>query len=275
MLPIITLKEAEKILSQSEGEVSISLDLGLSLSSLKIEDNLVFFDGQKLSLSEFKKVKEDTCYVIEDNTLKKAAFFSDETNFYYKIVPSSDWPTITLSSTPMHRHTKTSPKQDSESKIAEISPVKGNVLDTCCGLGYTAILSAKNANLVYTFERDKFVLNLASYNPYSIDLFHNKKIKLHEEDVFEGIKKLDSSFFDRVVHDPPTLKYSPELFSADFYCEMFRVMKKGAILYHYCPNPQKTHGAKFYETIIKKLSEAGFKDIKYNENSSGIRAVKK
>lgn len=215
MHPVITRKEAEKILKSKE-EVSVSLDLGITETPVSIRDGIVSLAGKNIPLSEFKKVKEDACYVAEDNTLKKAAFFSGETNFYYKIVPTVDWPTITLSSTPMHRHTKVSPKKDTESKITVISPVKGKVLDTCCGLGYTAIMSARNADFVYTFERDKFVINLASYNPYSQELFSNKKIRLFEEDVSEGIKKFEKDFFDRVIHDPPTFKYSPELFSKSF-----------------------------------------------------------
>jgi len=273
MQPIITLKEAEKILN-SKDDVNVSLDLGISESLVSIKDNIVSLGEHKIPLSEFEKVKENTCYVADENTLKKAAFFSEETNFYYKIIPTSDWPTFTLSSTPMHRHTNISPKQDTETKISVISPVNGKVLDTCCGFGYTAIMAAQNADLVYTFERDKFVINLASYNPHSLELFTNKKIKLVEKDVNEEIGKFEKDYFDRVIHDPPTLKYSPELFSKDFYFELYRVMKKGAILYHYCPNPQKTHGNKFYEKIMNKLEETGFKEVKYNEKASGIRAVK-
>ena len=156
--PIITKKEANKLLIYGEGIVKLSLDLGLSQSEAIIKDNLVYITDQKIPLKDFTKVKEHTCYLIENNSLRPITLFSDETNFYYKLFPTNDWPTITLSSTPMHRYSQISPRLDAETRIKEISPVKGTVLDTCCGLGYTSILASNRAEKVITFERDKNVL---------------------------------------------------------------------------------------------------------------------
>src|SRR3989344_3799548 len=203
MQPIITKKEADRIL-KVEGETIVSLDLGISQSKIIIKDGFALIGENKIPIEDFKKAKEGCCYAVEDNQLKKIAFFSEETNFYYKLLPTKDWPTFTLSSTPMHRHANLSPKEDTMLKIKEISPVIGNVLDTCCGSGYTAITAAKNAEHVFTFEKDSNVLFLAKFNPYSRELFSNKKIDIFEEDIFEGIKKFKSCFFDRIVHDPPT-----------------------------------------------------------------------
>jgi len=80
--------------------------------------------------------------------LEKISFFSEETNRFYKLIPTSDWPTITISSVPMHR--LSSPKNDTENKINLLKPF-GYVLDTCMGPGYTAILSARRAKKVITF----------------------------------------------------------------------------------------------------------------------------
>ena len=274
VFPIITKNEAEKIISVKEGTIDISLDLGISLSSVLVKGGFVDINGQKIPLPAFNKLKEETCYIIEDNAIKKLAVFSDETNLYYKLIPAKDWPTITLSSTPMHRHALISPKQDSLLKIEEISPVKGKVLDTCCGLGYTAVLSSKKADEVYSFEIDKNVLFIARLNPHSRELFSSKKIKLYEEDIFSYITNFEDNFFDRIIHDPPTFKYSPELYSSGFYSQLYRVLKRNGILYHYCPCPHKTKGKKFYPRIIRLLKEARFEKIRYNEESSGIRALK-
>lgn len=272
--PIITIKEAGKILGNKTGEVKITLDLGKSSTNVKIEGKFVIIGKDRIPIDDFKKVKEDKCYFVEKNSLNLLAFFSEESNLYYKLFPSNDWPTLTLSSAPMHRHTHISPREDTKLKIDEIEPVKGNVLDTCCGLGYTAIMAAKKANEVNVFERDEYVLEIAKMNPYSQEIFNNKKIRLYVKDVFMGIKEFKNQYFDRVIHDPPTYKLSPELYSESFYEDLYRVMKQGAILYHYAPNPHKTKGEEFHKKIMALLKKVGFKDIEHHEKSSGVRAVK-
>jgi len=281
--PIITRKEAQQILLASEtgkSKISISLDLGISKSEIEIKtgpkNKFAIINNQKLPLAEFEKLKEDTCYFIEKNSLKPVIIFSDETNFYYKLLPTTDWPTITFSSTPMHRHTLISPKEDSKRKVDAVSPIKGKVLDTCCGLGYTAIIASEKADDVIVFEHDENVIEIARLNPYSESLFDNKntKIRLFQEDIALGISKQKDRYFDRIIHDPPTFKYASELYSKRFYQELFRVMKKGGILYHYCPNPGKMHGAEFHLRTLRDLKAVGFSDVKYDERSSGIIAKK-
>ena len=271
---VITKSEAGKILNAEGSEIGISPDLGISSLKIKVGSGIAVIAGQNIPFKEFEAVKEKACYAVEDNQLKRVAFFSEETNLFYKLLPAKDWPTITLSSTPMHRFTFVSPKKDTESKITEISPVKGNVLDTCCGLGYTAIMASKDADEVFTFERDHNVLRIAEYNPYSRQLFSSKKIRISEKNIFPEIKKFKSGFFSRILHDPPTFKYSPELYSPEFHSELFRVLKKGGILYHYCPSPQITKGRLLYPRVARQLKEAGFRGVEYHSSSSGIRALK-
>ncbi|MCX6706837.1 MAG: methyltransferase [Candidatus Woesearchaeota archaeon] len=281
MIPILTKKTADKILKAKAGkgaiEVTVSLDLGLSSSKVIVEGESVIIDRIKIALSDIKRIKEDFCYYLNDGKLEKVAFFSPESNLYYKLSATKDWPTIKLSSVPMHRHIKISPKEDTETKIKEIMPVKGTVLDTCCGLGYTAIMASNQPDAVKVdvFERDDYVLHIAGLNPYSQALFSSKKIELHKEDVSKGIKKFKDESFDKIIHDPPTFRISPDLYYPAFYKQLYRVMKKGGILYHYAPNPGKTKGNEFYKLIIRTLMESTkFKDIEYHEASSGIRAVK-
>ena len=272
--PILTKREASLILHYGDKELEVSLDLGISKTKISIKDGYVFIQEHKVPLAAFEKIKDDACYFIEDNEIRKVYLFSDETNFYYKLFPTSDWPTITLSSTPMHRHTQLSPKEDTELKIKEISPVVGNVLDTCCGLGYTAIMASWKSEKVVTFERDENVLTVARYNPYSAELFSSKKIEIKQADIANGIKKFKANFFDRIIHDPPTVRYSPMLYTLEFYKELYRVLKKNGILYHYAPNPHKTKGQILYPTLIAMLKKCGFNNVEYHEASSGIRAVK-
>jgi uncharacterized protein len=270
---IITAREANIIL-HSSGIFEVSLDLGISISKGTREDGFVQIEGQKIPVESFEKVKEKFCYLIEDNELKKIALFSDETNYYYKLYPTEDWPTFMISATPMHRYTHISPKEDTYTKIKEICPVKGKILDTCCGLGYTAILASHNAESVYTFEWDPNVITIARLNPHSRELFTCRKIILSEKNILEEIEMFKPNFFDRILHDPPTFSRSPELFSPEFYAELFRILKPAGILYHYSPMPHKTQGKLFYESIIKKLVKAGFSKAEYHPESSGIRAEK-
>ena len=272
--PIITQKIAEQILQEKEGSIEVSLDLGKTRTQIIKKKEEVIIQNQEVSLEQLKKVKEKACYMLENNALQKIAFFSKESNLYYKLVPTSDWPTITLSSTPMHRTIHISPKGDTQTKIHEISPVRGNVLDTCCGLGYTAIFAAKNAERVHTFEQDPYVIHVAGLNPYSEELFSSKKITLHQKSVLDEINEFPDQFFDRIIHDPPTFKYAPELYTKEFHAQLYRILKRSGILYHYCPCPQKTKGNLFYPRMIKQLNELGFHHGEYHERSSGIRAVK-
>ncbi len=281
-IAILTINEAKKILnSQNAGHTELLLSLDLKKTQEKLilnkKEGFVLIREKKVPFSEFRKCKEDTIYLIEENALFSVDFFGKESNIFYKLKPTKDWPTLTLSSVPMHRFRHMSPKEDTKTKIDEIKPVRGTILDTCCGLGYTSGMSAKEKETkkVIVFEKDKNVLEIAKYNPYSEDLFSNKKIEIRNEDVFLGIKKLGSGFFDRIVHDPPTVSFAPLLYSTEFYKELFRVAKTGSILYHYCPNPGKTKGNKFWSTIKTKLEKAGFVEVFYHEKSSGIRALKK
>ncbi|MBI2138148.1 methyltransferase [Candidatus Woesearchaeota archaeon] len=270
---ILTKSEIDKILAFS-GEFEISPDLGKSSHKVKVEGGSLIIDHHKIPLSIFKGAKDDTCYIIHKNKLEAVAFFSDETKLYYKLVPTGSWPTIKISSTPMHRHIHLSPKQDTNLKIRAISPVDGRVLDTCCGLGYTAVVAAKTAEQVVTFEKDKNVIHIAEFNPYSESLFNNPKIMIMEKDVFPGIKKFPGCFFDCIIHDPPTVAYAPELYSSEFHSELFRVLKPYGRLFHYCPTPRKTKGKLYYPKLIRRLKDAGFNNVFFSRESSGIVARK-
>ena len=68
------------------------------------------------------KIKENFCYQVTKEGLEPISYFSQNTNLYYKLVPTSDWPTITLGSVPMHR--VKSPKQDTFNKIDLLKEIR-------------------------------------------------------------------------------------------------------------------------------------------------------
>lgn len=283
---ILTKKDAEKVLSfkgdmlfPGHTQLSLSFDLGKTTEPVLVnqKEKFALIREQKIDFSELKKTKEETFYTIVEGKVLAIEMFGEDTNLYYKLKPTIDWPTIMLSSVPMHRFKTISPKTSAELMVKEISPVCGVILDCCCGLGYTSIIEAQKeaCEKVIVFEKDKNVLKMAEYNPYSDELFTNKKINLIHDSVYEGIKEIKSNSVDRILHDPPTTSFGKELFSLEFYLELYRVLKSKGILYHYCPNPGKTKGTEYWPTIQKLLIKAGFKDAEYNKESSGIRATKK
>ncbi len=265
---IISHYEAQQLLkANKEGikEIEISLDLNKTLSKVKILDNqFIFPDNQKLEELQLKKpIKDDTvCFLIRDNLLVKIQLFSEQTNKYYKLVPTKDAPTLEISGIRMHVTKEMTPMEDTKKKIESISPIKGTVLDTCMGLGYTAIMASKYADFVITCEKDENVVEIARLNPWSRELFNNKKIGILKTSIFDEIKLFKSSMFDAIIHDPPRLSLASELYSLEFYRQLFRVLKNNGKLYHYTGSPgSRNRKINLAGNAGKRLKIAGFKDI--------------
>ncbi|MFH1125815.1 MAG: MnmC family methyltransferase [Candidatus Altiarchaeota archaeon] len=273
---------AKAILDKKEA-VRVSLDLGITKSNVSFDyrNSLVVFSGEeKLLFDEVSKIaaNENVCFVVEKGktAATKVQLFSEETNRFYKLFPTADAPTAEISGIRMHRVKERTPWQDTEDKIRCVSPLRGKVLDTCCGLGYTAIAAARveAVERVYTFERDQNMVVIADYNPWSQELFSNLKIKLHIEDVAGAIKYFDAGFFNAIIHDPPRQALSPELYSPDFYKELCRVLKKGGKMYHYTGSPGEKRGVNIVKGVIRRLKEVGFSQVVEKKEVLGVLAVK-
>lgn len=275
--------EITKAILDTRDVVRVSLDLGLTASTVKIDYKhqlVVFSDDEKLTFDEISKIaaNENVCFVVEKGktSAAKIQIFSADTNRFYKLLPTKDAPTAEISGIRMHRVQERSPWQDTEDKISCVEPLSGMVLDTCCGLGYTAIAAAasKNVGRVYTFERDRNMILLADYNPWSQPLFSYVKIKLAVDDVFSAIKYFDNGFFSAIIHDPPRLQLSPEMYSLEFYKQLQRVLKKGGKLYHYTGSPGEKRGINIPKGVVKRLKEAGFSNVTERKDVLGVVAVK-
>jgi len=177
-------------------------------------------------------------------------------------VPTKDAPTLEISGIRMHVTKEMTPMEDTKRKLESIAPVRGFVLDTCMGLGYTAILASKTADFVITCEKDENVIEIAHHNPWSMELFNNKKISILKTDIFEEIKVFKASMFDAIIHDPPRLSTASELYSLDFYKQLFRVLKNNGRLYHYTGSPgSKNRKINLSGSVGKRLKIAGFREI--------------
>jgi predicted methyltransferase len=203
-------------------------------------------------------------------------FFNEKTKKFYKLVPTSTWPTLEISGIHMHRIKDVDPKTDTELKLKALGRIYGIVLDICTGLGYTAILAArkKSVKKVVTIEKDENVLKIARQNEFSKELFENPKIELIVGDAFEEIKKFEDEIFNFIIHDPPRISLAPELYSLKFYSQLFRVLKKGGKLFHYVGQPGKLSGKNFMKGIVKRLLLSGFKKVVKVKEAMGIVAKK-
>jgi len=208
--------------------------------------------------------------------VKPIKFYSEETKLFYKLVPTKTWPTVEISGIHMHRIKDIDPKKDSELKVKALGKIKGIGLDICTGLGYTAILAAKKplVKKVITIEKDPNIIYLAKLNPFSKELFTNPKIELIEADAFTYIKKLKDESFDFVIHDPPRISLAPELYSLEFYKELYRVVKNSAKVFHYTGKPGIKQGKNYLKGILKRLRLAGFRKIKWIEEAQGFLLLK-
>lgn len=191
-------------------------------------------------------------------------FYSEKTGKFYRLVETSTWPYLEISGIRMHRADDVDPKTDAMLKIKALGRIYGTVLDCCTGLGYTAILAAKARGVreVITIEKDENVIFIARQNPYSRPLFEDKKIRLIMGDAVEVIRDFEDEYFNFIIHDPPRISIAPELYSTDFYRQLFRVLKRGGRMLHYVGRPGEKQGKNYLKGIIERLRQAGFEKIR-------------
>jgi predicted methyltransferase len=165
------------------------------------------------------------------------------------------------------------PEADARSKVAAVRPVRGRVLDTAMGLGYTAIAAARTADSVCTFEIDPAVVILAYINPWSRPLFDaGSRITQRLGDVSEAIGELPAGAFDVVVHDPPTVALGGDMYSGAFYVQLARVLRRRGRLYHYIGDTRSAYGRRVLPGVIRRLREAGFTDVRVVPEAVGLVA---
>lgn len=162
----------------------------------------------------------------------------------------------------------------SKNKTGNRKQRTGVCLDTCTGLGYTAIEASNFANSVVTCELSEAVLSLARWNPWSEPLFENRNIEVIQGDIALEIRNMKSGRFDKVIHDPPRFSRAGNLYSLDFYKELYRVMKKNGCLFHYVGSVGKGKGRSIPAEVTKRLKSAGFRNIKSIKRLQGLVAEK-
>jgi predicted methyltransferase len=254
-----------------------SLDLGLTEAEVLLEpERVVFPDGQWLSWEHVEEIGESelACFVVEDGEAEKVQRFSELLNRFYSLMPTERAPTLLVSGIPMHRIKGIDPREDTLLKIATIAPVTGRVLDTCTGLGYTAIEAAKTAEQVVTIELDPMVLEIAQLNPWSRSLFENPRIQQIVGDSFEEILGFEDGAFARIIHDPPMFSLAGELYSGAYYRHLFRLLKQRGRLFHYIGDLDSRSGRNVAKGVVRRLQEAGFSRIVRKPRAFGVVAYR-
>jgi len=261
-IPLLTKWAAEKILSGGE-EVEVSLDLGLTRSVVRVRGESVSFPtGEEIPLRDLKKLEEGEVYLVRNGQLFKVAFFAG--GKYYRLLAlyPDDAPTLEISGIRMHRTEEVRPWEDARMKVSAAKVFPGaSVLDIGTGLGYTAIWAINfGASSVTTIEKDENVLRIAEVNPWSRKL-SDDRIRLLLGDATILIKDFGEESFDRVINDPPRFSLAGELYSREFYEEIFRVLKPRGWLYHYVGEPGKRRRKDIPAGVMGRLREVGFERL--------------
>ena len=217
---------------------------------------LALFDGNYYKLRMFKGVP-----ILEIDGLRMHLVKEFKTPLDY----SKEVVKALRSETPDARH-----KTKHETRNWKLN----TVLDTCMGLGYTAIQASSSCANVTTCEISNAVMELAKWNPWSSELFENENIEIIQGDIAEEIKDMPECSFNAIIHDPPRFSKAENLYSFEFYKELFRVLKIGGRLFHYVGSPGKGKGRKINEEVKKRLKKAGFRKIRYEAKLQGILACR-
>lgn len=280
-LPIIlshfqtrSLLEARKAGAAS---VETSLDLGMSKTPVTLTAEGVFFpNDERLGWPEIEKISQSevNCYGVTKEGIESIQVFSEATNRMCSLLPTQGAPSMLIAGFVMHRIKDIDPWQHAQRMIAPLAPVSGRVLDTTAGLGYTAILAARNAEAVTTIELDPGAQRMARLNPWSQELFTNPKITQMMGDAREVVPDFASESFTRVVHDPPTFSLAGDLYSGAFYCELYRVLKRGGRLFHYIGDPNSKASGGVTRGVLRRLQEAGFSRVVRRPEAYGVVAYK-
>jgi predicted methyltransferase len=254
-----------------------SLDLGLTASQVSLApDGVRLPDGQRLAWETVAEIAgdESVCYAVRDSAASKIQQFSEVQNLIYVLLPTQRAPTILLSGIQMHRIKGIDPWGDTLEKVRCLSPLEGRVLDTCTGLGYTAIAAAKTAQRVTTIELDPNVLDVARLNPWSRPLFDHPRIDQVMGDSFDRVHDFEDASFERIIHDPPMLSLAGELYAGEFYRQLHRLLAGRGRLYHYVGDPDSRSGRNITRSVTRRLQEAGFRKVVARRRAFGLLAYK-
>jgi predicted methyltransferase len=259
-----------------------SLDLGLSRAVARVTPAGVTLPaGETVGWEALERIAAATtgtlggrCFAVRADEIAEIQVFSPETQRRYSLLATDSAPTMLVSGVQMHRTKGLDPWGDTREKVSSIAPLVGRVLDTCTGLGYTAIAAAGTATEVVTVELDPAALDVARQNPWSAGLFDSPRIAQRLGDSFDVVPTLPDGAFARIVHDPPAFSLAGQLYGGEFYRQLYRVLARGGRLFHYLGNAGSGSGQRVTRGAVRRLQEAGFGRIVPRPQAFGVVAYK-
>jgi radical SAM protein (TIGR01212 family) len=164
-----------------------------------------------------------------------------------------------------HYHTKTGARLEADKKFVEPSGVAAKLqtanlklLDVCFGLGNNTLAAfceaakSKHRLDVTALEMDKRIVRAASqffktletdpvdWKEALEELLNSNQSKIgnHQSKILWGdarrlIQRLEDEAFDIVFHDPFSSQHCPELWTVEFFQQLYRVMKPDGVLLTY------------------------------------------
>jgi hypothetical protein len=274
MMTFLHSVTAGEIIQAIEGgseHLELSLDLGRTSTRIDLKDP--FWDVVQL-----RKIVKDTesVYFVRDGQIFKAAIRADH---FYKLYPTGhkSAPALLIDGVLMHRVKDVNPIEDASMKAALCARKGIDMLEICTGLGYSTIACLKKGvRSIRTIEKDHHVIELSRLNPWSTELHSDERVSLIHGDAVEKIEEFDSKSFHSVLHDPPRFSMGSELYTSEFYSQIFRVLKPRGLLYHYVGSPGGKHRKRdLPKGVIQRLRKVGFEKVARNKSTLGVVAKKR
>lgn len=263
-------------MARGETQMELSLDLNLSRQTWAIgPDRLILDDDSVMDAQMLASIaaSKNKIYLFQHNELNPLEVRSDG---YYKLVPTAGAPTLEINGIKMHRSKDIDPLTDAKLKTQLVVAPGDQVLDTCGGLGYSAVFALKaGAKKVVSTEKNQAVILLRQCNPW-LKKYADQRLVLIHGDITREIDTFETGSFQSVIHDPPRFTSATgDLYGKKFYAELFRVMAPGSKVFHYTGSPKKIKTQDtFIKNTMKRLERSGFKAVCFHENLQGIYAEK-
>jgi len=270
------VKYVEENLRKGTSCFKITPNLGITYIDVCVVNGKLRIDSTFLDMELAKKVirDDDSVYALVNDELLPLKFYDRNKRRFYKLrsLGMDKPPTLEINGIHMHRIEGIDPLSDAYLKVKSVgSLVNGFVLDIGTGLGYTAITAMRlGAREVISVEIDENVLDIAIFNPWSRELAN---VRIILGDITEVIQEFSDNTFTHVIHDPPRFELAGELYSYDFYREIYRVLKPRGKLFHYVGKP-KQRRANIIKGVKERLIRAGFTRIIWIEKALGFKAIK-